>query len=158
MTRAIVIYHSLFGNTEAIATQLAEGLKENGIETSCVGIDNVELNQLATYDFIAIGGPTHMIGLSRQMKAFLRKLKTVDLRGLKGFSFDTRNKSRMNSKLWLMFENSAARKIEGKMKKMKVQIIHPRHSAIVEGREGPLDQNAELTFKELGKEIASLIS
>ncbi|MFX1538140.1 MAG: hypothetical protein ACFFDI_28425, partial [Promethearchaeota archaeon] len=71
--------------------------------------------------------------------------------------FDTRVPTRMNKKRWSMLENSAARKIEGKMKQMKIKIIKPRQSAIVYGREGPLEDNVEATFKDLGKEIGSLL-
>ena len=79
-----------------------------------MSIDEVDINQISNYDFLAIGGPTHNIGMSKAMKEFLEKLKSVNLRGMKGFSFDTRNHSRLNKKGWLMLENSAARKIEGK--------------------------------------------
>ncbi|MHA2298463.1 MAG: flavodoxin family protein [Candidatus Hodarchaeales archaeon] len=157
MTRALVLYHSLFGNTKAVATSLAKGIEETGVEMDCLNIDEVDINEILKYDFLAIGGPTHMIGISKAMKEFLKKLKNVDLRGMKGFSFDTRNLSRMNEKRWLMIENSAARRIEGKMKKMKVKIIKPRQSAIVDGREGPLEPGVEETFKEIGKEIGKIL-
>jgi len=87
------------------------------------------------------------------MKKFLEKLKTVDIRGKKGFCFDTRVESRFNR-----FDlNSAAKRIEKKMKKMKVKMIKSRESAIVEGREGPLEKGAQETFEKLGKEIVELI-
>jgi len=158
MVSALVLYHSLFGNTKDVALSLAKGIEESGIVTDCMSIDEVDINHLPNYDFLAIGGPTHMIGISKAMKEFLKKLKSVPLRGVKGFSFDTRNPSRMNKKRWLMLENSAARRIEGKMKQMKMKIIKPRQSAVVYGREGPLEANVEVAFITIGKEIGIILT
>lgn len=153
MKKAIVIYDTKYGNTEKIAQSLAVGLKEQGVEADCIKIDEVEVDKLPKYDFLAVGGPTHMASMSEPMKEFLEKLKTVDISGKKGFCFDTRNQSRFNR-----FDlNSAAKRIEKKMKKMKVKMIKPRRSAIVEGREGPLEEGAQETFEKLGREIAGLI-
>jgi flavodoxin len=155
MMRAMVIYDSNFGNTERIARALAQGLERGGVNVNCLKIDQVDTGDLRGYDFIAIGGPTHMIRPSKPMKEFLDGLGDVDLKGLKGFAFDTRNESRMNGKQWLVLENSAARVIEGVLRRMKVEIVRPRHSAIVEGREGPLNNGTEDEFMEIGAEIAS---
>ena len=157
MVRALVVYHSLFGNTKDVAFSLAKGIEGTGIETVCLSTDEVIIDQIPTYDFLAIGGPTHMIGLSKGMKAFLIKLKSINLKGMKGFSFDTRNYSRLNKKRWFIIENSAARRIEGKMKKMKIEILMPRQSAIVYGREGPLESGVIPSFVEIGKEIGNLL-
>jgi flavodoxin len=155
--KGVVIYDSSFGNTERIARALALGLEDKGAKIDCFKIDQVDVEKLVEYDFIAIGGPTHIISASKPMKEFLGRLKTVDLRGLKGFSFDTRNESRMNSRKWLMLENSASRVIESALRGMKVDIIKPRRSAIVEGREGPLYEGMEETFKQMGVEIAETL-
>ena len=153
MSKAIVIYDSMFGNTEKIAKALAFGLENRGIQVNCVNVDKADANNLPDYDFLALGGPTHMAGMSKPMKMFLEELGNIDIRGTKGFSFDTRNESRFNR-----FDlNSAAKRIEKKMKRMKVKMIHHRVSAIVEGREGPLEVNAEKEFKWLGEKIAGSI-
>ncbi len=158
MTRALIVYHSMFGNTKSVAMSLAKGLKDAGIKTDCLSIDEVDIGTITSYDFVAVGGPTHMINISKPMKTFLEQLKTIDLRGLKGFSFDTRNPSRLNKRSWLVLENSAAKRIEGLMKRMKIKIIYPRQSALVEGREGPLLDGAEARFKQLGEELAKLFN
>jgi flavodoxin len=153
--RAMVIYDSNYGNTERVARALARGLEKGGATVDCLKIDQVDAGDLRGYEFIAIGGPTHMIRPSKAMKGFLDGLGAVDLKGLKGFAFDTRNESRMNGRQWLVLENSAARVIEGVLKRRKVEIVRPRHSAKVEGREGPLDDGTEEEFMEIGAEIAS---
>jgi len=157
MRKGIVAYDSNFGNTERIARALARGLEEKGAEVDCLRIDEVDVEMLAGYDFIAVGGPTQILKTSKPMKTFLEKLRTVDLRGLKGFSFDTRNESRMNGRRWLLLENSAARVIEGVLKSRGVDTVKPRHSAIVEGREGPLYDGMEELFTQMGAEIAGTL-
>lgn len=153
MKRAVVIYDTKFGNTEKVARALTCGLEQEGVKVDCAKVDEVDVDMQIDYDFVAIGGPTHMTSMSKPMKAFLEELKTVDMSGKTGFCFDTRVQSRLNR-----FDlNSAAKRIENKMKKMKVKIIKPRKSVLVEGREGPLETGAQQTFEQLGKELAGLI-
>ena len=156
MTKALIVYDSLFGNTKSVAEYLAKGIQESGIEVDCKHIDDIQLKQITEYDLLSIGGPTHMINVSKSMKAFLDRLSTINLRGKSGFSFDTRVVSRMNSRKWFLLENSAAKRIESRMKKMKMSIIRRRESAIVEGREGPLESGVEDTFVVIGREIGDL--
>ncbi|MGY5853050.1 MAG: flavodoxin family protein [Candidatus Thorarchaeota archaeon] len=155
--KALVLYHSLFGNTKTVAMSLTRGLQNSGVETDCLNIEEVNISTISDYDFLTIGSPTHMIRPSKEMKEFLERLKTLDLKGLRGFSFDTRNESKMNQRKWSIFENSAARTIERWMKKRGIEIIRSRESAIVEGREGPLDAGVEVTFEKIGTEIGNLL-
>jgi flavodoxin len=155
--KAIVLYHSLYGNTRSVAESLAEGLRKAGIDTDCSSITEVEKSQIVTYDLIAIGSPTHILRPSKEMKAFLKELRSLDLRGKRGFSFDTRNESGMNKKSWSILENSAARGIEKALKKMGVEIIKSRESAPVIGQEGPLEHGVNHSFTQLGNEIGALL-
>jgi len=137
---------------------LAKGIEEAGVEVDCLSIDEVDIGRISEYDFLAIGGPTHVIRMSKPMKEFMERLRSVNLRGMKGFAFDTRIHSRMNKKSWGGLENSAARRIEGKMKKMKLEIVRPRESALVEGTEGPLEEATGDMFRQIGAEIAEVIA
>jgi hypothetical protein len=75
-------------------------------------------------------------------------LENVDLRGKKGFAFETRLKGR--------FTGSAAKGIEKKLKKLGVTIIRGYASAILGGMEGPLEENAERRFEQIGSEIMKM--
>lgn len=153
MIEALVIFDTKFGNTRKMAVDLARGMKKNGANVDCLEVREVDVNKLNKYDFLAVGGPTHMLSISGKMKEFLEKLKTVDIEGKKGFCFDTRVKSRFNT-----FDlNGAAKRIEKKLKKMKVEMIKPHKSAIVEGREGPLEEGTEEKFEKIGAELAKYI-
>lgn len=148
MKKVAVIYYSKFGNTEKIAKALSEGVKKGGLDVDCMRIDTVELNKLVEYDMLAIGAPTHVLGISKPMKEFLQKLGNVNLQNKKAFAFDTRMKSQ--------FAGSAAKGIEKKLKKLQMTIVKPYASAIVKGTEGPLEEDSEKKFTQIGSEIAKM--
>jgi flavodoxin len=145
MTKALVIYHTQFGNTETIAKALASGLSEQGIEVDCTTIDDAPVDKLRDYDFLAVGGPTHGFGMSQPMKAFLKKLEHVDLREKKAFAFDTKFPSR--------FAGSAAKGIEKRLKNLGLNIATPAASAIVTGGKGPLQAGMDEKFQQIGREL-----
>jgi len=148
--KAIVIYDTGFGNTEKIARALARGIEKQGVKVDCVNVDEVDVDKLVEYDFLAIGGPTHMHGVSKPMKAFFGKMKSLDIGGgIRAFAFDTRLDS------W--WAGSAAKGIEKSLKKLGMKIVKSRESAIVKGREGPLEEGIEEKFEQMGVEIAESI-
>jgi flavorubredoxin len=145
-SRAIVIYDTQFGNTEKVAKALASGIKEGGVQVDCVKVNEVDVNKLVEYDLLAIGGPTIAFSASKPVKDLLRLLEGVELRGKKGFAFET--------KVRFIFTGSAAKVIEGKLKGLGVSVVRPYSSAVVKGREGPLEEGEEETFKRIGAEIS----
>jgi len=145
--KALVVYDSVYGNTEKVAKALASGLEMGGAEVNCVKVDKVELDKLGAIDLLAVGGPVHAFGVSKPIKEFLERLKSIEgLSGKKGFAFDTKFKG------W--WTGSAGRKIERKLKDSGLTIVKSSVSAIVKGREGPLEEGAEETFKQIGAELA----
>lgn len=146
MKKAMVVYDSKFGNTEKVAKALASGIKSGGVEVDCVRVEAVTLDKLADYDLLAVGGPTQAFGISGPVKTFLQKLEGLDLKGKKAFAFDTKMKSRL--------AGSAADGIEKRLTRLGMSIAKPHLSAIVKGREGPLEEGTENTFRQIGAEIA----
>ncbi|WP_433715852.1 hypothetical protein ACQP2U_18895 [Nocardia sp. CA-084685] len=61
---ARVIYESMFGNTAAIAAAVAQGLSEYATVELLNVAAAAELPQPAA-DLLVVGGPTHLLGLSR---------------------------------------------------------------------------------------------
>jgi hypothetical protein len=64
MRRAVVIYESMYGNTEQIATAIGAGLAE------VMAADVIEVGKAPTslaqdVGLIVVGGPTHTFGMSR---------------------------------------------------------------------------------------------
>jgi flavodoxin len=145
MKRAIVIYDTKFGNTEKIARALARGMEKQGVKVDCVKPDGVDVDKLVEYDFLAIGGPTHAFRVSKPMKAFLERLKSVDLKGKKAFAFDTKLKSRL--------AGSAGKGIEKTLIGLGMSIVKPHLSAIVRRSKGPLEEGMEEMFERIGGEM-----
>jgi flavorubredoxin len=121
--KAVVIFDTLYGNTESVSRALAKGLNESLVETTCANIKDVSIEDLAQADLIAIGGPTHHHGASKPMKRFLAHLKGADLKGKHGFAFDTRVDS--------FWSGSAAKAIEKALKRSGAQVVRPPASAFV---------------------------
>jgi menaquinone-dependent protoporphyrinogen IX oxidase len=162
--KAIVLFDTLFGNTERIANSLARSMQESGIAAECVNIKMARVEKLSEYDLLALGAPTQYITASKTMKDFLDRLKELNLKGKCGFAFDT--------KLDSFMAGSAAKFIEKKLKAYGVDIIRPRSSAIVIGRkekekkkngeeikigEAVLKEGMEELFETVGKELGTLL-
>lgn len=155
--KAIVVFDTLFGNTEKIASRLAAGLQETGIEAKPVNIKEAKADRLAEYDLLILGAPTQYFTASKPLKEFLEQLKGQDLKGKRGFAFDT--------KLESCFSGSAAKFIEKKLEELGLDIIRPRSSAIVVGQKGKTDRVGEAVlkegmedlFKSIGKELGEVL-
>jgi len=124
-------------------------MEKQGIKVDRANAEEVDVSKLGEYDLLAVGGPTHIHGVSKPMKAFLERLRSVDVKGKKAFAFDTKMKA------W--WAGSAAGGIQKGLEKMRMNILKPHSSAIVTGREGPLEEGMEETFRQIGAEIAELI-
>ena len=151
MSKALVVYDSVYGNTEKIARALAKGLEDGGVDVQCVRVDAAEFDELNGYDLLFVGSPVQGWSASKLTKEFLERLKSVeDLSGKKAFAFDTKmGRSRL--------VGSAGGMIEGKLKSLGLTIIKPHASAVVKGREGPLEEGAEETFRQLGADLAKMM-
>jgi flavodoxin len=153
--RACIIFDTRYGNTEKIARSFETGLKEAGVQTVCVNARDVPIDSLKQYDLICVGAPTEAFTAYKPMKEFLGKLKSIDLSGKYGFTFDT--------KLGAPLSGSAAKFIEKQLKNLGLQIIAPRESAIVFGvkkEEGSarLKEGEEKRFGQVGLKVAAALA
>ncbi len=62
--RAVVVYESMFGNTEAVARAVAEGLSSRIDDVEVVAVTSAPTT-LDGFDLVVVGGPTHAFGMSR---------------------------------------------------------------------------------------------
>jgi flavorubredoxin len=156
--KAIVIYDTLFGNTEKVAEALAKGIKNHGVEVKCINIKDASIDDLEQYNLVAVGAPTHYLKTSKPMKDFLSQLEGAsrNFAGKYGFAFDTRYDSFM--------AGSAAKYIEKKLDKIGLEMIRPRTSAIVRGTkekgkgcDTTLREGEETVFEAVGNEIGTIL-
>jgi len=150
MTKALIVYYSLYGNTEKVANALAAGLQSVGCDAKTVKVDTFNLSSLGETNLLCVGTPVHAFNISKPVKEFLEELMNQKgLSGKKAFAFDTKMKSRL--------AGTAGGKIEKKLKQLGFEIIKPAKSAVVRGREGPLEEGAEETFKQIGAELGRMV-
>lgn len=62
--RALVVYESMFGNTEKIAAAIRDGLAR-GIDTDLMRVDRCPAELPADVRLLVVGGPTHAFSMSR---------------------------------------------------------------------------------------------
>ena len=61
--RALVVYESMYGNTHAVASSIADGLRGT-YQVTLVPVTEATAELVAQADLLVVGGPTHMHGLS----------------------------------------------------------------------------------------------
>ena len=63
--RALVVYESMYGNTRMIAEAIGAGLGET-CDVKVVRVGDVSPELLDGVDLLVVGGPTHVLSMSRQ--------------------------------------------------------------------------------------------
>ena len=63
--RALVVYESMFGCTEHVATAVARGLEHAGAGVVLKEVGSAWSGDLPAFDLLVVGGPTHAFSLSR---------------------------------------------------------------------------------------------
>jgi len=150
MKNAIVIYDSVYGHTEKVARALAQGLEKSGtVKAILFRANEADVGRPGEYDVLLVGAPTHAWYASEPIRKLLGKIGESALKGTKAFAFDTKMRSRL--------AGSGAKHIEERLSKLGAEIVKDRTSAIVMGREGPLEEGTESKFAGIGLEIAKTI-
>lgn len=62
--RALIVYESMFGNTEQVAQAVAEGLARHG-QVEVREVSNAPTRPDESLDLVLVGAPTHAFSLSR---------------------------------------------------------------------------------------------
>jgi flavodoxin-like protein len=63
--RVLVVYESMYGNTRAIANQIALGLADGAADVDVLAVASADAERLGGLDLLVLGAPTHVWGLSR---------------------------------------------------------------------------------------------
>jgi flavodoxin len=127
---ALVVYNSVYGNTERIARAIGSVLEGHG-PTTVRAIAEADGIPPET-DLVVVGGPTQGHGMDKAMKAFLGGLPPASVSGVAVAAFDTRVG-------WpVLLSGSAARGIAKQLGQMGGRVLVEPGSFIVQGGEGPL--------------------
>ncbi|HKN53625.1 MAG TPA: flavodoxin domain-containing protein [Amycolatopsis sp.] len=80
--RTVIVYESMFGNTERIARAIADGLAVSG-GAEVVNVDDAPAD-LTGIDLLIVGGPTHMHGMSNPTSRKSAAQQTDDVKSRNG--------------------------------------------------------------------------
>jgi flavodoxin len=158
--KAVVVYDSFFGNTEQIARAIGDALGPSE-DVSVLRVGDVKPGQIAGLDLLIVGSPTRAFSASPDTKAWLKKLGSASLKGIKVAGFDTRVDvkevdSRVLPVFVRMFGYAAEPISEILTKKGGVQAAPPE-GFIVLDKEGPLKDGELKRAAAWARQIASSV-
>lgn len=70
MKSVLVAYFSKGGNTEKVASLIAEALKGKGVNVNLKDVENVDIDSLTSYDGYIVGSPNYFGGMAYPVKKF----------------------------------------------------------------------------------------
>lgn len=139
--KALVVYDSVFGNTEKVAQAVGDALgSEAEVQTLRVG--DVKPEHLVGLGALIVGSPTRAFSPTPTIKKWLKSLPSKGLKGVRTAAFDTRVAVEdVNSAILTFFVKIfgyAAEPIGARLARKGGDLIVPPEGFIVEGTEGPL--------------------
>jgi len=132
--KALVVYDSVYGNTEKIARAMAEAITPSS-EVKVLRAGEANPSELESIDLLIAGSPTHGGRPTPPVQDFLNKIAQQSLRGIKVAAFDTR----ATSKFAKIFGNAAGRIARNLERKGGNLVVAPE-GFFVTGTRGPLKE------------------
>ncbi len=130
--KALIVYDSVYGNTEKIARAIAEAITPSG-EVKVLRAGEANPSELESIDLLIVGSPTHGGRPTPAVQNLLNKVP--ELQGIKVAAFDTR----IPTKLVRVFGYAAGR-IANNLKKKGSTLIASPEGFFVTGGQGPLKE------------------
>jgi flavodoxin len=135
--KTLVIYDSVFGNTEKIAQSIAAALS-----TQAIPVSQAEADQLHGLDLLVVGSPTRGFRPTEGIAKLLNGLPKNHLADVRVAAFDTRIAlETIDSKAFRFIVDKggyAASTIAKALKKKGGQLAAPGEGFYVTGEQGPL--------------------
>jgi len=132
--KALIVYDSVYGNTEKIARVIAEAITLSG-EVKVLRASEANSSELASIDLLIVGSPTHGGRPTPAVQDLLNKVTQPSLKGINVAVFDTR----MSTKLVRVFGYAAGR-IAGHLKRKGGTLTASPEGFFVKGGKGPLKE------------------
>jgi flavodoxin I len=132
--KALIVYDSVYGNTEKIARAIAEAITPSN-EVKVVQAGEANPSELASIDLLIVGSPTHGSRPTPPIKDLLNKVPKLSLQGINVAAFDTR----ITTKLVGVFGYAAGR-IARNLKGKGGTLIASPEGFFVTSSKGPLKE------------------
>lgn len=135
--KALVIYDSVFGNTEKVAQAIAAAM-----QTTAVPVGQATPDQLEGLDLLIIGSPTRSFRPTEGASQWLNALSNNHLTGVGVAAFDTRiDLATIDSSVFRFIVNKggyAANTIAKALEKKGGRLLASPEGFLVTGEQGPL--------------------
>ncbi len=130
--KALVVYDSVYGNTERIANAIAGAIVPSG-DVKAVRPGEVSLSELQSVELLIVGSPVQGGRATKAVQTFLKNIPANGLGSISVATFDTR----MAMRFAKLFGNAAER-IAKDLKEKGANLVAPPEGFVVQGKEGPL--------------------
>lgn len=144
--KVLIVYDSLYGNTEKIAGAIGSGIAG---EVKVVRANEAGTPELESIDLLIIGSPTNGGRPTQPVQDFLGKIPESVIRKIKLAAFDTR----ITGKLIGIFGFAAGRIAES-LKMRGGTLVAPGEGFYVKGSKGPLKEGEFERASGWAKDIA----
>jgi flavodoxin I len=140
--KAMVVYDSVFGNTEKIAQAIGQALGSPE-DVKVVRVSDVKPEQLAGLTLLIVGSPTRKFSPTGATTGFLKSIPKNGLQGVKVAAFDTRFLESEIERIRILaffvkIFGYAAKPIAGQLEKKDGELAIPPEGFYVGDTEGPL--------------------
>ena len=130
--KALVVYDSVYGNTEKIARAIGGAITGDVKVLSASDVNPAELESI---DLLIVGAPTQGGRPTPVMREFLEKIPESTIKGVQIAAFDTRFSTK-----WVGIFGYAAGKIASSLKKKGGVLVLLPEAFFVKGTKGPLKE------------------
>ncbi len=154
--KALVLYDSVYGNTEKIAEAVGQVLGKQS-ETRTIKVSDAKPGDLVGIKILVAGSPTQGGRPTPAMKAFLDNIPAGGLGGISASAFDTGIPSQGRGilmRLLLKMLGYAAPRIARSLKNKGANIVAAPQGFFVQDREGPLAPGEVERAADWAKEIS----
>lgn len=138
--KALIIYDSVYGNTEQIAKAIGAGLTG---DVKVVRVGEANPSTLVGCDLLILGSPVHGGRPTPALDEFVKSLAANSLQGVNGAAFDTRFdavEQGVGLRVLMSVIRYAAERLAKDLKKKGGTLVAKPEGFIVEDKEGPLKQ------------------
>lgn len=143
--KTLVVYDSLYGNTEKIAQAIGSVISG---EVNVISVKEGRASLLSPSDKLIIGSPTHGGRPTPPIVAFIDAIPPEVAKSIKVAAFDTRIPGR-----FIKIFKYAADKIAQSLQAKGAGLISPPEGFLVEGTKGPLISGEYERAKEWGRRV-----
>jgi flavodoxin I len=156
--KTLIIYDSVFGNTEQIARAIADALKpQNKVEL--LRVSSVKPEDVQGVELLIVGSPTRKFTATPEIFSFIKSISIQGLKGVQVTAFDTRiSLSDIKSsvlRFMVKLGGYAAEPIAKKLQKKGGDLIIPPEGFFVNDTEGPLKDGELERAAEWAKQITA---